>query len=159
MVRVVRSSKSTSAASRAARRHVGRARTGGGLGRGIEPIDHIVPVALILLVTLLAFTTYVAWRQAVEPALCRRAEAMVSAQHPALFDSLRTWAHMTMRCVSPGVFTSERVELRWDAVGGAFLATYEVPIFGEPRANDVGARSLDKVAPLGTRALPSLMGR
>ena len=52
-----------------------------------------------------------------------------------------------------------RVEVDWSVVGATFLATYEVPLFGSPRADDVGARSIDKVAPLGPRALTSLTGR
>ena len=87
------------------------------------------------------------------------AEGRVSAEHPALFDALRSSARLTMRCVPSGAVTNERVEVWWSAAGGTFLAMYEVPLFGSPRAGDVGARSIDKVAPLGPRALSSLTGR
>lgn len=143
----------------AGRREAGRTTAGSGSGYGIEPIGQIVPVALILLAMLLAFAAYVVWREAVEPALCGRAEDRVDASHPELFEALRSSAHMTMRCIPSGSVTSERVEVRWDAVGGAFLATYEAPLVGAPRADDVGARSIEKVAPFGPRALTSLTGR
>lgn len=158
MARIEESPSSRSSSPIGGRR-AGRRRSGGRARFVVEPVAQIIPVAVMLALVMLGFATNVIWRESGEPAFCRRAEGHVYAEHPDLFDVLHASAHMTMRCVSAGLFTSERVEVDWSAIGGTFLATYDVPLLGVPRADDVGARSIERVAPLGTRALTSLTGR